>query len=78
VKRNDIVELLRKAADELEIDDELTAFPGWDDSPSAYQTAIRAAARAIAADGLGAGDGTTLPVTDVGMLVRYIAEMLEE
>jgi len=78
--RNKIVETLLEAAAELEDIEETTIMPGWDDTAE-YQSryeSIRDTARAIAAEELTSDEGTKVQVSKLGMLVRYIAEMLEE
>ena len=73
-----ILEQLRAAAGRLEDCPGSLIMPGWDeDRLDDRRRGIRAAARAVAADGLTGDEGTRLPVRQLGCLVRYIADILE-
>jgi len=67
---------LRKAAEALGSCDWKRHLPGWEEENEAV--ALRAAARAIAGDGTGPDVGTDVPMSSVGELVRYVADVLEE
>lgn len=72
---------LRKAADILEDcePDHTLILPGWEDLGDEDTAApLRAAARAIAADGVDPNGHTQVPLVALGEMVRYVADMLEE
>ena len=76
-----VVDLLREAADIMEADreDEYVLFPGIDpdyDTPDGI--ASRGAARGLLREGISPDDGVSIPVHDLGCLVRYIADLTEE
>lgn len=70
---------LRAAACMLEKAEGELRLPGWEDLGEDDTAApLRAAARAIAADGVDPNVCTSVSLPAVGELVRYIADMLEE
>ena len=74
--RDIVVFTLRKAADVLETHEGWLRLPGWEDDDEAV--ALRAVARAIAGDGVAPDVGTDVPMSSVGELVRYLADIIEE
>ena len=86
---NEVMKILRSAADLL---DEMPAektviFPGWDTESEKQEgneillarcIRIRTAAEAVLAAGKTADQGTKVPLKFVGVLVCYLADMLEE
>ena len=87
--RNQVMNELRANAEKLEAMPLKTTilFPGWDleyearngdDARIARGARIRAAARAILAEGCSPDGGTNVHMKSVGALVHYIADMLEE
>ena len=74
--RDIVVFSLRKAADVLEAHEGWLRLPGWESDEQA--AALRAVARAIAGDGVDPDVGTDVPLSTVGEVVRYLADMLEE
>jgi len=84
--REKALRLLREAADILEAETEEIVLPGWDirqrmdadDAGEGRCAGIRAAARALDADGISPDKGTYVAVRDLGFLVRYVGDMLEE
>ena len=88
-KRQKAMELLRAAADILESEDDEWILPGWDEENEALPVlggeghrercqGIREAAKAVAAEGVDADHCTRVPLAQLGFLVRYIGDMLEE
>ena len=73
---------IRNGADILETMNIDAYLPGWEPAPTKVVAeryrAIRAAARAVAADGLTGDAGTWSTRRELGMLARYIADILEE
>ena len=65
-----LVAKMRASADVLEADERTTYFPGPEDGDMPM-LAIRIAARVVI-------DGGSVPIRNLGALVRYIADMLEE
>jgi len=78
--RREVMELLRKAAEVLEADARTEVImPGWDDEfVSDRERGIRIAAEAIRARGKSPDEGTRVHARDLGYLVRYVADMVEE
>ena len=76
------IDAVRNGADILEAMDDKAYLPGWGRPPTEDAAercrAIRAAAHAVAADGLTCDEGTWSTRRDLGMLARYIADILEE
>ncbi|MFO7956309.1 MAG: hypothetical protein R6X33_04355 [Candidatus Brocadiia bacterium] len=79
-ERRQAIELLRGAAEALEADDRTEVImPGWDEQfIDDRERGIRIAAEAIRARGKDPDEGTRVHARDLGYLVRYIADMLEE
>jgi len=78
-ERSEAVELLRRAGDVLEAAGDQTLFPGWEeDDLTDEERGVRTAAEAIRAHGKTCDQGTRVHMRDLGYLVRYIADMLEE
>ena len=80
--REKVICLLREAGDILEGNSEETILPGWDGDfeghdPERY-VGIRTAARAVLADGISPDHGTKVSFGDIGFLVRYIGDIIEE
>ncbi len=70
--RDVMVFSLRKAAEALEVADGEVVMPEWDEDVLTHETrGVRIAAQAIA-------QGCRVHLQDIGYLVRYIADMLEE
>jgi hypothetical protein len=78
--RRQVVETLRGGAETLEADDATEVImPGWDDDVLSQRArGIRIAAEAIRARDKGPDEGTRVHARDLGYLVRYVADMLEE
>ena len=80
--REKAVWLLRAAADILEAETEEIILPGWDPESEAddsgRRAGIRAAARAVRAKGKSADEGSEVRLYNLGYLVRYVGDMLEE
>lgn len=74
--RDIVVFSLRKAAEVLETHEGWLRLPGWEDDKEAV--ALRAVARAIAGDGVDPDKGTDVPLSTVGEVVRYLADMIED
>ena len=74
--RDIVVFSLRKAAEVLADCEGWLRLPGWEDDKEA--AALRAVARAIAGDGVDPDVGTDVPLSTVGELVRYLADMIED
>ena len=74
--RDIVVFSLRKAAEVLETHEGWLRLPGWESDDEAV--ALRAAARAIAGDGVDPDRGTDVPLASVGELVGYLADMIED
>jgi hypothetical protein len=67
---------LRKAAEVLADCEGWLRLPGWESDDEAV--ALRAVARAIAGDGVDPDVGTDVPLSTVGEVVRYLADMIED
>ena len=80
--------LLRAAADILEAEAEEMILPGWDEGVEAQSpfdadhaarcAGVREAARAVAADGKTCDQGSEVRLYNLGYLVRYVGDILEE
>ena len=81
--------LLRAAADILEKEAEEMILPGWDVENEGLEVlggaehaarcaGIRTAAKAVAAEGIDPDHCTRVPLAALGLLVRYVGDMLEE
>ncbi len=79
-RRREAADRLRRAAEVLEADARTEVImPGWDDEfISDRERGVRIAAEAVRARGKGPDQGTRVHARDLGSLVRYIADMLEE
>jgi hypothetical protein len=79
-KRSQAMELLRGAAEVLEADARTEVImPGWDEEfIDDRERGIQIAAEAVRAAGKSPDEGTRVHARDLGYLVRYIADMLEE
>jgi hypothetical protein len=79
-KRREVMELLRGAAEVLEADARTEVImPGWDEQfVSDRERGIQIAAEAVRARGKSPDEGTRVHTRDLGFLVRYVADMLEE
>jgi len=78
-ERSEVMELLRRASETLEAADGEVIMPGWDEQVISHrERGIRIAAEAIRARGKTCDEGTRVHMQDLGYLVRYIADMLEE
>lgn len=76
-----VVDLLREAADIMEgaREDNHIRFPGpHPDYDTPDSIATREAARGLVREGIGFDDSASIPMHDLGCLVRYIADMTEE
>ena len=78
--------LLRTAGDILEEEEGRWILPGWDpedeagmnDADRRRHEGIRKAAGAVLAEGLSPHECTRPTIESLGMLVRYVGDMLEE
>lgn len=79
-RRKEVIEYLREAGDILEgYSDEEVIMPGWDEQFISDRTrGIQIAAEAVRARGRTPDEGTRVHTRDLGYLVRYVADMLEE
>lgn len=77
-ERKQVIELLRRAGDVLEATDGQVLFPDWEEPLTADEKGIRIAAEAIQGRLADPDEGTRVHVRDLGFLVGYIADMLEE
>jgi hypothetical protein len=78
-KRTQVMELLRRASEALEADDAEIIMPGWDEEfLRNRERGIRIAAEAIRARGKTPDECARVHTRDLGYLVRYVADMLEE
>ena len=78
-ERAEAVELLRSAGDVLEAAGGQVLLPGWEeDDLTDEERGVRIAAEAIRAQGKTCDQSTRVHMRDLGYLVRYIADMLEE
>jgi hypothetical protein len=77
-----VVFSLRKAAEVLADCEGWLRLPGWESDdeacPPGRAAALRAVARAIAGDGVDPDVGTDVPLSTVGEVVRYLADMIED
>ena len=78
-QRAEAVELLRRAGDVLEAAGCQALLPGWEeDDLTDEERGVRTAAEAILARGRTCDQGARVHMRNLGYLVRYIADMLEE
>ena len=79
-KRRQVMEMLRGAAEVLEADARTEVImPGWDEQFIDDRVrGIWLAAEAVRARGKSPDEGTRVHARDLGYLVRYVADMLEE
>jgi len=79
-KRRQVMEMLRGAAEVLEADARTEVImPGWDEQFIDDRVrGIQVAAEAVGARGKSPDEGTRVHARDLGYLVRYVADMLEE
>jgi hypothetical protein len=79
--REKAIWLLRAAADILEQEAEEVLLPGWDpenESDGGRCASVREAAKAITGEDVACDGATAVSLENVGLLVRYIGDMLEE
>jgi len=79
-RRREVIEYLREAGEILEgYSDEEVIMPGWDEQFISDRTrGIQIAAEAVRARGKTPDEGARIHTGDLGYLVRYVADMLEE
>jgi len=78
--RREVMALLRGAAEVLEAHARTEVImPGWDEQfIDDRERGIRITAEAVRARGKSFDEGTRVHARDLGYLVRYVADMLEE
>ena len=74
------VQNLRDAADALEtVENAEVIMPGWDEQYiDDRERRVRVATEAVRARGKAPGECTRVHVRDLGCLVRYVADMMEQ
>ena len=78
-QRDRALDLLRRGAEILEADGAEVIMPGWDEQFIDDRVrGIQIAAEAVRARGKTPDECTRVHTRDLGYLVRYVADMLEE